>query len=164
MASLSFTSPEGVVKCKQATAGNEWNPEGGGFGQDETVVFATYECSGPCPFEARYTAKKLPWKSELFEGAEENGTKVLKDRTNGVEVAMGCFLGGVEVVAPSDLEGGWEPTVKSGSSGCNKSGELRFGHGISGLLLNPATGAEAYLTGVFKVCGFMAQELLNAET
>jgi hypothetical protein len=163
-ASLSLTSPEGVVKCKNVTAGNDWNPEGGGFGQDETVVFATYECTGPCPFETRVTAKKLPWKSELFEGAEENGTKVLKDRSTGVEVAIGCFLGGSEVVAPSDFEGSSEPTAKSGNSGCNKPGELVFGKGISGLLLNPATGAEGYTTGVDKICGFTGQELINSET
>src|ERR1019366_8459211 len=42
-ASLALTSPEGVVKCKNVTAGNDWNPEGGGAGKDETLVFATYE-------------------------------------------------------------------------------------------------------------------------
>jgi hypothetical protein len=163
-AKLTFTSPEGVVSCKQIIAGNEWNPEGGGAGQDETLVFVTYECTGPCPYETRYTAEGLPWKSELFEGAEENGTKALKDRTIGVKLNIGCFLGGTEVVAPSIIEGEWTPTVSKGNSGCNKPGELLFGKGISGLLLNKATGAELYTTGVEKICGFVGQELLNSET
>jgi hypothetical protein len=163
-AKLTLTSPEGVVSCKNLTAGFDWNPEGGGAGQDETLVFVTYECTGPCPFETRVTAEKLPWKSELFEGAEENGTKVLKDRSVGVQVAIGCFLGGTEVVAPSIFEGESTPTASKGNSGCNKPGELLFGKGISGLLLNKATGAEGYTTGVDKICGFVGQELINSET
>jgi hypothetical protein len=153
---LTLTSPAAVVSCQNVTAGNVWDPEGGGTGRGETVLFATYECTGPCPFETRVTAEDLPWRSELYE---EGG--VIRDGSTGEKLNIGCYLNGVEVEAPSIFEGESTPTVRPGNAGCNKPGELMYGAG-SGELLNKAAGAEGETTGSEKFCGFVGQELINA--
>ncbi len=152
---VTFNSPAGPVTCKKSDAGNIWNPEGGGAGLDETVLFNLYECqAGECPKGVTVSASGLPWPSELEEAPAGSG--VIRDKTTGMSLAIEC-----ESRATWHYTGELAPKVVNGTK--TKPTFEEFDEG-SGALESPEGLAPLKVTGTDKMAGFEALELFTAKT
>jgi hypothetical protein len=154
--------PGGFFTCKVADAGNVWNPEGGGAGEDQMVLFAFYECEseGICPagLQAEVVAENLPWATLLTEVEPPT----IRDEIKGIKLLVKCVNAKkVEAELKFLEKGSLKPHGNKGTSGLHP-GFLEF-DGSSGELEQEGSGGTitAKLEGVDKILGFNAQELIN---
>jgi hypothetical protein len=144
------------IQCNKADAGNVWDPEGGGAGLAETVVFALYECSTPeCPFTTSVTSSGLPWQAALTEEAG-----VIREKTTGISLTVECIGPAEEVLAKvGPFTGELTPKIKNGTT-AGKPSVDEF-DGTSGALLSEI-GPALTLIGPDKFFGFVEQEVVTA--
>jgi len=182
-AKLTLGSGAAAVSCKNAVAGNVWNPEGvspnveklGPAGKGEVELFATYECTvAACPLETRVTAENLPWPYETYEGTAPDPAGTLRVKNTGIRVKVGCYFPnpfpsneaakGQPAAVPllfggPGTPGGGEnnPKLSLGSSGCNKPGLSLFtaasGTDAGSGELEEETGGEGRSSSPYPVKG-----------
>ena len=91
---LTLTASNGIViTCKVLDAGNIWNVTEPTIGQDNIELFVFYECTSAQCATISFTAKSLPWSTELAAGPV--------DKIKGMEFTLNCA--GTELTLKGEL-------------------------------------------------------------
>jgi hypothetical protein len=90
----TMTASNGIViTCKVLDAGNIWNVTEPTAGQDNIELFVFFECTSAQCATISFTAKSLPWSTELAAGPV--------DKIKGMEFTLNCA--GTELTFKGEL-------------------------------------------------------------
>jgi hypothetical protein len=193
--SLTYENPVtliGKLTCPAISGGGIWN-EGASTeltGYENLEGFATNSCSKEpaCPgafvtgepglklvtitkgtekkLEARRSPQTLPWKGEVIEGTNKEGTTALKLKLANVAMTVVDPCEQLEV----PIEGTLEPIIINGSHNGLKPSHLLFegkggstGHLIATGFLAGPTEREVFVSGEMPIVGTSSQQLITAE-
>ena len=135
---LTLTASNGIViTCKVLDAGNIWNVTEPTIGQDNIELFVFYECTSAQCATISFTAKSLPWSTELAAGPV--------DKIKGMEFTLNCA--GTELT----LKGELSPKVVNSTETEPTFEEFTA---ATGELEEPVTKVKMKVEGKDRVLGF----------
>jgi hypothetical protein len=135
---LTLTWSDGIViTCKVLDAGNIWNGTEATIGHDNIEVFVNYECTSAQCATVTFTAKSVPWSSELAAGPV--------DKIKGMEVTVNCA--GTELTFKGELS----PKVVNSTETEPTFEEFTA---ATGELEEPTLGLKLKVEGKARILGF----------
>jgi hypothetical protein len=150
--------------CHNVTAGDVWNPIGGGAGKGKTQAWVAFDCETSfcaAGTEANMLPETLPWESELTEGAGLAKTLTYRSHIDKMKVDLTCNR-----QSAAHWEGSLQPGAPAGEDKGTSSahpGFLEYDQPGSGELVEPALGSTYPLTGTAKELGYAEQELIQVK-